>query len=179
MRLGIISDSHGNRKLLFQAVDLLTEQHQAELLLHLGDDYEDAVEVKHAGYDVLMVPGLWCAAYRSIKVPNTLLQDFAGVRIGCAHTPEEVIGLRNKAEILLHGHTHTPEIKLDKHGIVMNPGHLKAARDRGSPASCGLIDIKSKAVNLHIFTLDGKVIEQCTVKRDELTKLSHPVLPES
>jgi len=179
VRLGIVSDSHGNRKLLFQAVDRLTEQYQAEVLLHLGDDYEDAIEIKHAGYDVWMVPGLWCSAYRSIKVPNTLLQVFEGISIGCAHTPEEVMGLRNKAVILLHGHTHTPKITVDKRGIVMNPGHLKAARDRGSPASFGLIDIQSEAVDLCIFTLDGGVVDQCTVKRAILAALVPPILPES
>ena len=168
MRIGVVSDSHGNRRLLFQAADLLLGAHGATQLIHLGDDYEDAEELQLAGYVVNFVPGLWCAAYRNAAIPNTRVEDYDGVRIGYAHTPEEVMALRRQAAILLHGHTHHPTIQQDARGVVMNPGHLKAPRDRGYPASCGLIVTSEEAVDLYLYLLDNTPLQHKHAPRADL-----------
>jgi len=156
VKLGIVSDSHGNRRLLHEAVDQLTGVLGAGRLLHLGDYYDDAEELRHAGYTVDAVPGLQCAAYRQPQVPNTLVLDFDGLRISATHADTDLGPKAWAAQVVMHGHTHHAIIDPRDGQFRLNPGHLKAARDRGDAPSFALLETTPDTVTATIYELDGR-----------------------
>ena len=85
MILGVLSDTHGNRLLMYRAVDLLIRQLGAEHLIHLGDNWEDYEELDRLGYPVTGVPGLWCHTYHDRSIPKIRVDVFGGLRVAYAH----------------------------------------------------------------------------------------------
>ncbi len=167
MILGVISDTHGNLPMMLAAADALTRQHGAELILHLGDDYADALALRDAGFPVRMVPGLWCPEYRNPRIPNLIAATFEGVTMAFCHADQDLQGPARQAAIIAMGHTHTAEIRRVGRTVFFNPGHLKAAVHRGRPASYGLIQIDADRVILRIYGLDGRPrMEETFVKSD-------------
>ncbi len=155
MILGVMSDTHGNLPLMFRAADLLTGRFGAEVLVHLGDDWEDAGALSAACRTVWAVPGLWCDAYRSWRVPNARSETVDGVVLAFAHDTRDLARVRAGAHILLTGHTHEAVIRLADGVFHMNPGHLKKSRDRGEDASFGVIEITRERVTCAVHELDG------------------------
>ena len=90
MVLGVMSDTHGNRKLMHQVADLMTDQLKVQLILHLGDDYPDAQELALSGRPVRMVPGLWCDAYHNARIPKRIVEDFDGLKVAMAHADKDL-----------------------------------------------------------------------------------------
>ncbi|HEX72046.1 MAG TPA: hypothetical protein ENN65_01885 [Candidatus Hydrogenedentes bacterium] len=167
MILGVISDTHGNLAMMQDVATALTQEHGAELILHLGDDYADALALRDAGFPVRMAPGLWCPEYRNPRVPKLIMETFEGVTIACCHADQDLRGPARQAAIIAMGHTHTAEIRRVGRTVFFNPGHLKAAAHRGRPASYGLIQIDADQIILAIFGLDGRVrLEENYLKSD-------------
>lgn len=155
MILGVLSDTHGNRALMHDAAQRLLREHRADRLYHLGDDYADAEELAFAGHDVRYIPGLWCPEYRDWRVPNTLIDEYNGVRISCAHAEQDLKRKEREAHIVMCGHTHVARIIREDGAIHLNPGHLKAPRDRGQLPSYAVIRIDERALHLAIHEIDG------------------------
>jgi len=158
MRIAVLSDTHGNRKFMFQAAEALAGAHGAGVLFHLGDDYPDAEDLRMAGYEVRAVPGLWCQEYARHSILRRLVEHFDGVSVACAHALEEFSGRERRSDIVLHGHTHKPDIQTRGHSVLFNPGHLKSSRSRGHPASYGLIDIETERLSFFVYRLDGLLL---------------------
>jgi len=57
MKIGVLSDSHNNLSYLKEAASWLIEKKRVDLLVHLGDDMEDARILEEFGVRVLKVPG--------------------------------------------------------------------------------------------------------------------------
>lgn len=167
MRIGVISDTHGNHRFMFQAVEALIREHGANILFHLGDNYQDAEDLRMAGHDVRMVPGLWCPEYARSSIPRKLIESFDGVSVACAHALEELTGRERKSDIVLHGHTHRPEIQTRGHSVLFNPGHLSASRSRGHPASYGLIAIEAERLCFFVYRLDGFLLLERVQPREK------------
>lgn len=169
MILGVMSDTHGNRKLMHQAAGLLEAKLGAEVILHLGDDYTDACELARAGHTVRMVPGLWCPEYRNSRIPRQTVEEFDGVSVACAHADKDLRYRERAAAIILTGHTHAAEINRIGASIYVNPGHLKALRDRNQAASFATITISPETVRAAIHEILGGVRAELTVPRSVLT----------
>ena len=167
--LGVLGDTHGNRPLMHQAVDLMLAQHPVDLFFHLGDDYGDAKELAACGYPVRMVPGLWCPEYHDGRVPNRLLETIDGLTIAAAHADKDLGATGEKASIVLTGHTHVARISLNDASLHVNPGHLKGPRSRRQRASCAVIAIDDGLVRAAILDISGKKRAEQTVRRDGLT----------
>lgn len=168
MILGVISDTHGNWPLMQAAAMALTREHGATLILHLGDDYEDALTLSNAGFPMRMVPGLWCPEYRNPRIPNLIVESYDGVSIACCHADQDVRGAARQAAIIAMGHTHTAEIRHVGRTVYFNPGHLKASAHRGRPASYGLIRIDTENILMRICGLDGHIIQESRFNKDAL-----------
>ncbi len=156
MIAGVMSDTHGNRSLMFQAVDVMKHL-GATLVFHLGDDYSDAEELANAGIDVRMVPGLWCHAYRDARVPKRIVEDVAGVTIAAAHAAKDLRHSEHSADIVMTGHTHEPAIERIGATIYLNPGHLKGPESRGQRPSFALITVSDHTIHAAIHELTGDV----------------------
>jgi len=162
--LGVMSDTHGNRPLMFQAAGII-KQLGATLVFHLGDDYADAQELAMSGVDVRMVPGLWCDAYRSTRVPKRIVEDVRGVTIAAAHAAKDLRHTELSADIVMTGHTHEPAIKRVGHTVYLNPGHLKGPESRGHRPSFAMLTIADHTIRAAIHELTGAVRLEKTFDR--------------
>jgi hypothetical protein len=181
MKLGVISDTHGNIDAWNRAIPFFEG---ADLIIHAGDVlYHPPRLGWMEGYDI----PAFVEALNGSKTPIVIAQgncdpqvyeellempvqspyalvEFEGVRIVVNHghllTPDAMIDLarRYKARYLISGHTHVPD--LDHYGdvILMNPGSpaIPKIEIDGSPApSVGLItETGARIVNLN----DGSLI---------------------
>ncbi len=135
MRIGIISDSHGNSMAIEQAVDMAGA---VDCWLHAGDLVEDAeylallTQVK-----VINVAGNcdWPAG----NVPDELLVELGNWKIFLAHghnygVKRDIKAFRQAAvdrgaQIAVYGHTHVSDITRDGQCLVINPGSVSHPRD--------------------------------------------------
>ena len=170
MIIGVLSDTHGNRHMMRQAADYLTKHLGAELLVHLGDNYDDAEELIYAYPEVHAVPGLWCDAYQNGSVPKTWVDELDGVVMAAAHADKDLVGPASNAAVQMVGHTHVARIDFDFGCVRLNPGHLKSARDRGQAASFATITTSDLQLDFTIHEFNGSPRTSLTALRADLKK---------
>ena len=161
MKIGIVSDTHRNRDYLGRAADWLIRKERIATLYHLGDDYEDVVDLGDRHIDLLQVPGIYYPRYRDGSLAPKSSQTVQGVRLLLLHCLEKDLSEedKNSADIILHGHTHKAELKLEDGKLYMNPGHLKGEKDKTMPASFGMLDIQSPEIRATIFGMNFETME--------------------
>ncbi|NLN93892.1 MAG: hypothetical protein GX130_11375 [Candidatus Hydrogenedens sp.] len=168
MILGVMSDTHGNTRLMLRAADQMRNDHDARWLIHLGDNWEDQEWLSMAGYPARGVPGLWCPEYGSRRVPRRRIDDFSGMQIAYAHTVEDLPAVDPAIELLLAGHTHRACICMREGIPLLNPGHLKNMRDRGCDASYGIVAIEADCFHLALYLLNGDCVDEKTFRRRDV-----------
>jgi hypothetical protein len=168
MIIGVMSDSHGNRRLMHQVADYMELTHGVELIFHVGDDYADAQELVDAGHRVKMVPGLWCDEYHDRRVPNRIVESCDGITIAAAHAEKDLHAPERAASIVLTGHTHEARIEQIGRTVYLNPGHLKAPEDRGQAASYAIIETSADGIRVAIHEVAGGMREERRFARGEL-----------
>jgi putative phosphoesterase len=169
MKIGVMSDSHGNIKYVRQAAEYMMEA-EVDYIIHLGGDYYDARILDNLPVNVIKVPGVYEAIYQDDSVPNRLVEDIAGFRVLITHTkdshrndlprdekPEEYIANR-KVDIVLFGYSHSFCAKLEGGILMVNPGHLKAEDKRGE-ATFAILDINNN-VTVKILNMKEEVKSQ-------------------
>ncbi len=170
MKVGVLSDSHGELGNLKEAAKWLIEE-GVSVLIHLGDDYDDAKVLDEFGVRVIKVPGVFESYYHDPSIKNRIIEEFEGKRVLISHTeelhkndpPSEVKELINPQELIakkevhlvLVGHSHIPKIEEKEGVLILNPGHLKSEDKKGYAPTFGLIDFKNKKVQ--VITLNKKV----------------------
>lgn len=157
MRIGIVSDSHGNIR-IFEDMLAVPGAAEAELWLHAGDFAPDADDLEIlSGRRVVRVLGN-CDLFLDGVYDETVVEA-AGHRIFLTHG--HLFNVRFDTELLaaaaceagadiaVYGHTH---IALEERGdvTVLNPGSIARPRDerRGSFMLVDLNEGKSPRVNL-------------------------------
>ncbi|MFA4915765.1 MAG: YfcE family phosphodiesterase [Syntrophales bacterium] len=167
MKIGILSDTHGDLANLEEAAKWLVEKEKVAALVHLGDECNDTEILEQFKIRIIQVPGVFCSHYRDPVMPNRLIENFAGTKVLISHTesshkndlpqdlkPEEVID-KQEVDMAWFGHTHVLKIE-EKDGIlIINPGHLKSNHKRGYPPSFGLVDFERKVAK--VINLEDKV----------------------
>lgn len=173
--VAVLSDTHSSRRFgeiwLNQLIEL-----KPDLVLHLGDFYDDAAPIRELGLNLIQVPGTWTPYYKRPDIENRVFVDLYGWTAFLTHTPDvhfndlpldidpaQVIRDQS-ADILMHGHTHHPGIS-QKNGVwVLNPGHLYEADNRGFPPSYAILNFSEADLSISIkellsdSLLDSKVI---------------------
>ena len=139
MKVGLVSDSHGNTMAL-EMMLATPEGQEAECWLHAGDfvrdaDYLEIISEKK----VYKVAGN--GDWPHSKAPDDLIVELAGHRILLTHGHEH--GVRFDTEILeenaanmgadiaVYGHTHVADLNPQgKRGLtILNPGSIARPRD--------------------------------------------------
>lgn len=159
MKVGAISDSHGNIDWLTRVVDWLKKM-KCQKMVHLGDEWEDMNEWADM---VIRVPGILSSYYKNEKIPNRLIMEFNHWPVLLTHTlksykddlpndlkPEEVIK-SGEARVVLYGHTHIPKVEKKGSILYINPGHLKPEDKQGFPASFAFLDFEPTFLNVKII----------------------------
>jgi putative phosphoesterase len=157
MKIGVISDTHGDRRCIERAVARVGT---TDFWLHAGDHSWDSLSLAElTGLPVASVAGN-CDGAAAAK-PDEFL-EFAGCRIWLTHGHRHHVreghddllfwARKYEVQIVIYGHTHIPEIHWDQDLLIFNPG--SASRPRGGfPASCGLITVSPQIVTPRIIEL--------------------------
>lgn len=177
MRLVVISDTHRSQRY----IELVRERIRGlkpDLVMHLGDFYDDADFVVQDGVSLIRVPGTWSEFYQNSMIDNRRFEEILGWRFFLTHTPErhynDLTGDLDPERVLseggfdffLHGHTHHPRIEMVGEVCVVNPGHLYEKDDRGFLPSFGVFEVSETIVDVKIFQLlDGTVFRELLIRR--------------
>ena len=159
MRIGLVSDSHGNKGSLSKAVKVMGA---VDLIFHLGDYYEDGLYLKTlTSAPVHIVRGNM--DFFSEGGHDEILTVVDGFKIFACHGHRYGVkdslqalyykGKEKKARIVLYGHTHSPYLDDDGGMLIMNPGTVGAPRMNGYP-SYGIIELNKGQIEANIFPLD-------------------------
>ena len=167
MKIGVVSDTHRNRENLNLVVEWLMKRQRISMLFHLGDDYGDVMELTDRYIEVVQVPGLYDREYAGKTVPATLIETIQGLDILLVHALDKDLTREDalRSNVILFGHTHRPEIRLEDGVLYMNPGHLKGPIDKNVPPSFGLLEILDKNVNVKIINFDFKAVQEMSLLR--------------
>ncbi|MEW6557029.1 MAG: YfcE family phosphodiesterase [Elusimicrobiota bacterium] len=169
MKIGLISDTHGNIDYLTEAVERLLNDYGVETLVFLGDECEDIEPVKNMFKEVIWVPGVFCSHYKDKNIPHRLIKEFDKVKILITHTPSshpndfnDDIKPENVKDIdmVFYGHTHIPKIEEKENVIWVNPGHLKREDKRGANPSFGIVDFEKKEIKIIDFITDKEILQK-------------------
>ena len=155
------SDPHGSlRRWLPPAAESYLEA--ADLILHAGDVLEDGVLQRlrtyapvHAvlGNNDLDLVGL---------LPQTLVLDLAGVRVGMIHDSGPTAGRARRlkrrfpdADVVIFGHSHAPVNENGEDGqLLFNPGSPTQRRAQRSHSLGEILIEAGTIVDARILTLD-------------------------
>lgn len=175
MTIAVVSDTHGNLAALRRAVSDIRSAHHIDLFIHLGDDYDDAQVFEEFSCDYVRVPGVFSDHYVEGSVPNRVMKEFEGWRFLLSHTrqshandlpedlkPEELIAAK-RVDVVLYGHTHTPQLAEENGILFVNPGHLKKEDKKGHAATYAIMDVERNGITVKIVELaSGGVLEEVT-----------------
>lgn len=137
--IGVISDTHGNRRAFEWALGAIGEM---DLLLHAGDFANDAVVMGEI-YEIPVetVAGN-CDFFGSGQ--DAKLMEIAGHRVLLIHGHRQhvksgldelyALAQYNEADVCIFGHTHCHEIEWRGNTVMLNPG--SPSQPRGSAPSC-------------------------------------------
>ncbi len=143
MRVGVVSDTHGNRKAVAYALRVLGEC-RVEAILHCGD-IDDADTLRlftgtpahfilgNCDYEVKALEQAAVDANLQLHGRFAELQ-LGGKRIALVHGDDKK-QLRQAEQVgdfdyLFYGHTHEPEQHRSGRTLVLNPGALYRARPK-------------------------------------------------
>lgn len=156
MKIGIISDSHGNNDGIIKAIKKIG---QVDLWLHCGDYGKDSLFIKkQTQNDVIAVQGN-CDQCNDYKIDEFI--DLFGKKIWLTHGHKYKIK-QSKSELLwwakqyeidivIFGHTHMAESTELDDIILFNPGSVSIPRHGN--ASCGILEITDEIVKFEIIEL--------------------------
>ena len=169
MKIGIVSDTHGNIENLEKAVEWMTRKQKITALYHLGDDFDDITRVPDLFLEVSQVPGIYDDRYKNRSLPAKLQEMVLGLSILLVHSYEKDITKEDlqHTDIVLYGHTHREELRLADGILYMNPGHLKGPLDKNMPPSFGMLTIGDQNVSAAIYDLNFKQLRAMELIRSE------------
>lgn len=169
MRIGVMSDSHGEIVNVRQAAEQMCGL-GVDVIIHLGDDYDDASSLPGDRVSVIKVPGVFSAYYKQPAISNRMVLRLDGIRVLITHTreshandlpsdlkPEELIADRI-VDVVLHGHTHIYDIGEESGIVFVNPGHLKRKDKRGRKPTFAVLDIVKRRMDSWIYDLGGNEV---------------------
>lgn len=169
MKIGIVSDTHRNKEYLRNVADFLVNRQKIVALYHLGDDYDDVKELGELFLEIVQVPGIYDERYKSGKLAAKTFETILGLNIMLVHSFEKDVAEDDitKSDIILHGHTHREELRLEDGRLFMNPGHLKGPIDKNMPPTFGMLTIMDREVIATIYSLQFKPIHSLELLRSE------------
>ncbi len=170
MKIGVMSDSHGELDNVREAGRFLTEELGVDLIVHLGDDIEDAEALRDLGPEVIAIPGVFSELYKDPAVTNRVRTDWGAWRVLLSHTPDahkydlpedpdpQALVRAGEVDLLLHGHTHTPFVSEKAGAVIVNPGHLKSSDKKGHGASFACLEVRGRELEVTVYSLASKSV---------------------
>ncbi|MCX7922741.1 MAG: metallophosphoesterase [Clostridia bacterium] len=151
MKILVFSDSHGYTN---NMVKVIKKNADADLIIHLGDFYRDALKVQDMfpNNRVELVPGNndWTLEYpkeRSIDIKGKTLFITHGHTYNVKNDYKRIInrGHDIKADAVFFGHTHKAEEIFSDGMLVLNPGSISVPSNGDNP-SYSIVEIKDSKI---------------------------------
>jgi len=151
MKVLIVSDTHGRDHYLLKTLERVCP---IDLMIHLGD-FEGGEEYIKS---ISPCPAELIAGNNDffnglpkekiIHIGKYTVMLTHGHRYGVNSNTSTIrdVALKNKADIVMFGHTHLPMIDLSGNVWVINPGSLALPRQHGRIPTFIIMDIDSKGV---------------------------------
>ena len=166
MKICVMSDTHRSQRFI-QIMRQRINDIKPDLLLHLGDYYDDADAFLDAAIPLVRVPGTWTEYYQNPLIDNRRIETWCGWRVLLTHTPEhdrhdlnsdpdpqELI--RSAAiDLCLHGHLHKPDLHQKGTVWILNPGHLYEDDNRGYPATYAVLTLTDASIHVRVIELES------------------------
>jgi len=161
LKILVMSDSHN--VILNSQIEDIKKEGVFDLLIHCGDKYNDAEKFAEKLHieKVLNVPGNCDMSI--IGKESIIIQEIEGKKfiITHGHTHNVKLNLnklkdyakKNKADIVLYGHTHKAQNEFIDNILYFNPGSTIFPKD--GRASFGVIEITKDSFNSRIVPLDN------------------------
>ena len=149
LRIGVVSDSHGELYMLDRLVSLMGK---IELLLHLGDHYKDIIKLNPKyNYNIDYIVGNNDFA-GVVKSDKLIIINSKRILLTHGHrynVNNGLLNLKNKAEeemadIVLYGHTHKYNMEYINNTLFLNPGSVGRPRDKNASAAILNIDLEGE-----------------------------------
>lgn len=156
MRIGVFSDTHGDISYARRFYESLAP---LDCLFHLGDCVPDGQRLsKLFSCPVYAVRGN--CDFRT-EEPLERLVELGGKRFLLLHGHQYYVfssllyrGEEVRADMVLYGHTHVPDLGADGPRLLLNPGSLSRPRG-GSAKSCALILLNGNDLSVRFVNADG------------------------
>lgn len=156
MRIGIMSDSHGN---LFAVDKALSRIGKVDALLHAGDFGADFRELP-LPFPVYLVRGN--CDWDTFDVPSELIITLAEEKILLTHGHQydikvrlsklEKTAVQEGVKVVVFGHSHVPFIERRNGILYLNPGSVARPRG-GSVASCAVLAMDEGNIDAEILPI--------------------------
>lgn len=161
MRIGLMSDTHGNLEYLHDVAEFMVTQANVDVIYHLGDDYADAPNLLRHNVRVVNVPGIYCPEYHNKQIPRKRIEIVEGKRFLLVHDPNDIDAsdLAN-ADVVCHGHTHRFSLSFVQGKPYINPGHLKDVQHKNRPAAFAMIDVSKDSMTVSFYDINKQVIHK-------------------
>lgn len=132
MKIGLISDTHGNEMQMKRALNILND---TDCILHAGDYYRDALWMEtHYQGEIIPVTGNGDPEEAG---PHERLLKIDGLSILLCHGHRHYLyrglthlyyhGLEKKADVVVFGHIHVP-VFFNEGLVILNPGTTSRKR---------------------------------------------------
>jgi len=169
MKIAVVGDTHRNMELLSKVAEWCCERQKTAALYHLGDDYCDMATLGERDMDVVQVPGIYDEGYRNGTLAAKAHESVLGLQILLVHSLEKDLAPddRTACDVILYGHTHKAEMRLEDGHFYMNPGHLKADKDKNMAATFGILDIQDRHVSATVYDMAFKPVQRLEMTRSE------------
>lgn len=145
LKILVTSDTHGSLEAILNAIEV----EKPDYILHLGDNFSDAEDIKYiTGIETIYVRGN-CDYFDLGGAKEEELIEIAGKYIFMTHGHN--YGIKNNfkeiykkafflgADVILFGHSHVQVLFEEKDIVFMNPGSPNFPRG-GSPRGYGIIE---------------------------------------
>ena len=156
MRIGVVSDTHGNCDAIQKAVKAVGK---VDLWLHAGDyNHDIRYFQKHSDAPIIAVLGN-CDWNKDAR-PEEFI-EVGGKKIWLTHGHQQQVkygnhdlgwwGRQYEVDVVIYGHTHIRDITWQDNLLIFNPGSASLPRD--GFACCGLLMIEDGKISAEIIDL--------------------------
>ncbi len=157
MRVGILSDTHGDIDLAEAAI---LQMEDVDLILHAGDTYADMIKLSHK-FDIEMI-GVRGNIGHVDEGAAELVLELNGFRVFLVHghhydVKHNLMRLfyrakEIEADIVVYGHTHVAMSAVEDDILFLNPGSVGFPRGKYKN-SYAILDLSGKTVKAEILEI--------------------------
>ncbi len=165
IRAAVISDTHVGQRISTYPSKLLSILRESDLIIHAGDHTSSsALETLLSTGEVRAIRGNMDDLTVSSKLPEKLLFDIEGIRVGVIHGWGAPVGLANRVretfretvpppDIIIFGHSHSPHDELIDGVRMLNPGAV-CGNQSGKNGSYGILDISVNSIMWELANIE-------------------------